>query len=614
VTLGAIGLLGYLIAERELTQRQLEAYGSIQRTDVQSIEEAAARGGSRGVPGSRQQRMLAVREVQEALRAVAIRPNVIDAEVTDPRGIVIAARSRLALGRDRSGDPEVVAAFDRGDGYREKIEHGFRFVNPVSIGPRRLALETIYDDHTLHDRIGAIRRALIVTSVLTLLLGALVFHFMGGRALIRSHRFALQRATLDGLTGLFNQRAFADDLERIVRTSEEMGEPLCLALIALDRFSEVNDREGREAGDALLLRVAGNLQRQRPADRIYRIAEDQFAVLMAQAGAEESRILVARLAALLRADGIEASIGASTLASEIPPDVLRSEATAALAESKRRGGNMYSHFDDLRDKVDVTSAQQLDAVRQMIDEAGVTTSFQPIWNLAERRLLGVEALTRPDAKYSLPGPAEAFDIAEQIGQVRSLDLVCSRSALRTAAAMLPADALLFVNVAPLTLDIAPPEERWLFEEAARAGIPPERIVVEVTERFGARTAGVTEHLRALRADGFKIALDDVGTGNAGLEMLGQIRADFVKIDRSIISAAPEDDSARAVLMAIATYSFQTGSFVIAEGIENDGILAFLEDLDTRAMRAALVIQGGQGYGLGRPSPEMPVETPWPGPS
>lgn len=608
-------MVGYLIAKDELSDRQLAAYESIQITDTQTIQEAAARGGFREADDPRVRRQRAIMEVQDALRAVAIRPNVINAEVIAPDGIVIAASSRRALGQSRVDDPHIRAALDRGSsvaqrGDDEGDENNFHFVSPIQIGPRRLALDTTYDHATFDARLESVRTALIVTSLLTLLLGGAVFYIVGGRALVRSHRFALQRATLDGLTGLFNQRAFADDLERIVRTSEELGEPLCLALVSVDNFSEVNDRRGREKGDALLLRVAADLQKQRPADRVYRTADDEFAILLAQADARTSRTLVGRIAGALRADGLRVSLGASNLREGTPPDVLRSEANAALAESKRRGGNMYSHFDDLRGEIVVSSADQLDAVRQMIKDGGITTAFQPIWDLKERKLLGMEALTRPDPAYGLSGPAEAFDIAEQIGQVRALDAVCLRSAL-SAARDLPEGALLFVNVSPQTLDIGIADEGWLQAESRKRGLAAERIVVEVTERYGGRTATVVKHLEALKAQGFKIALDDVGAGNSGLEILGAVQADFVKIDRGVVTAAPHDLNARAVLMAIATYAFQTGSFVIAEGIEDGETLAFLEQIDAKAIRAALVVQGGQGYGLGRPSPDIPSEPGWP---
>ena len=162
--------------------------------------------------------------------------------------------------------------------------------------------------------------------------------------------------------------------------------------------------------------------------------------------------------------------------------------------------------------------------------------------------------------------------------------------------------LLFLNICPQTLELDADGNGWLLDAAARAGIAPNRIVLEVTERFGARTDSVVATLLRLRADGFRVALDDVGTGNSGLEMLQKVNADFVKIDRSIVVAATTDQRARAVLMAMATYARQTGSYVIAEGIEDAETLDFLGSIDDRDVHLGRIIQGGQGYGLGRPAP------------
>ena len=125
--------------------------------------------------------------------------------------------------------------------------------------------------------------------------------------------------------------------------------------------------------------------------------------------------------------------------------------------------------------------------------------------------------------------------------------------------------------------------------------------------FSGRTASVLRCLRRLRAQGFKLALDDVGSGNSGLEMLREVGAEFVKLDRSIVAAAPEEANARAVLLAMATFAGQTGAFVIAEGIEDAALLEYVRTIDDQLLHdGTTIIQGGQGYGLGRPSPQLPA--------
>jgi EAL domain-containing protein (putative c-di-GMP-specific phosphodiesterase class I) len=297
-------------------------------------------------------------------------------------------------------------------------------------------------------------------------------------------------------------------------------------------------------------------------------------------------------------------MGVSVVRAGQSVDTLRSEADAALYEAKRHGGKRVAYYEDISEYVVITTSDKRDAVHRMIDERGVAMVYQPIWNLGTGELVGVEALARPDPSYELAGPNEAFDVAERVGRVHELDMLCAQQALTLAAD--PCDCpLLFVNLTPHTLDLDADDNNWLRAAAEDAGWPVERVVVEVTERFGARTASVIKSLQRLRAQGFKIALDDVGTGNAGLEMLHRVGTDFVKIDRSIVSAAPSEPNARAVLMAMATLARQTGAFVIAEGIEDEETLDFLRHVDRSDVRPDNVIQGGQGYGLGRPAEEIP---------
>ena len=92
-----------------------------------------------------------------------------------------------------------------------------------------------------------------------------------------------------------------------------------------------------------------------------------------------------------------------------------------------------------------------------------------------------------------------------------------------------------------------------------------------------------------------------------LELLRQLDAEFVKIDRSIVAAAATEPGARAVLMAIATFARQTGAFVIAEGIEDEDTLEFLRSIDQRELSAEMIIQGGQGFRLGRPAATLSTE-------
>jgi EAL domain-containing protein (putative c-di-GMP-specific phosphodiesterase class I) len=130
-----------------------------------------------------------------------------------------------------------------------------------------------------------------------------------------------------------------------------------------------------------------------------------------------------------------------------------------------------------------------------------------------------------------------------------------------------------------------------------AHLDPKKFVVEVTERRITDTAELILHAAQLQRLGVRIALDDAGSGYAGLEILGKLPLDFVKIDRLIIVNAMTDPGPRGVLAGIVTIARETNTSVIAEGIENTQMLAFLQDLPEDLFSG---IHAVQGYLFGRP--------------
>lgn len=438
-----------------------------------------------------------------------------------------------------------------------------------------------------------------------IVIAVVLFYLLGGRSLLRSYRIALERATRDGLTDLPNQRAFQADLAQAVAAAKRYDEPLSLAMLDIDGFKLVNDRLGHAEGDAVLIQLAETLLEGRSADRPYRIGGDEFAVILANADERGASTLARRLLRALEERELEVSVGVATVRPNVSPDDLREEADAALYDAKRRGGSRVAHFADLEDGAPVATAAKREAVRRLIDEEGLKIALQPIRRLGCGGLLGIEALTRPNPRYGLTGPAEAFEIAGRIGRVHELDVLCATRALR-AADGLPEEALLFINLTPKTLEIDADDGDWLLAAIAASSLSPERLVIEVTERIEADTDAVIRGLRRLQRQGIKVAVDDVGTGNAGLEILRRIGADFVKIDRSIVGAASTEPNARAVLLAMATFARQTGTYVIAEGIEDAETLDFVRGVEAGELPSGPIVQGGQGFELGGPGFELPA--------
>lgn len=425
-----------------------------------------------------------------------------------------------------------------------------------------------------------------------------------------------QAALTDAVTSLGNHRAFQEELQREIARSSRHGHPLALALVDLDDFKRINDVHGHAHGDRVLARLARVLQRSRAEDRAYRLGGDEFALLLPHTTSTTASIVLERLRQEVSRTLSDAtiSVGVCDLGGQdLDAETFREEADAALYEAKRRGRNVVVCFHDIRHEVSITSTAEMGSVRRLLEDRNVGVAFQPIWDFESNAIIAYEALMRPACRYHLNGPLQAFEIAEKLGKVHLLDAIC-REATLARAGELPDDILLFINVAPQTLDHNMLAGNSLAELVEAAGLTPGRVVLEITERGTPKLPMVIKEARRLRDLGFKIALDDVGAGNAGLEVLRQLPVDFVKIDRSVVCAALDDQSARAVMAGIVAFSRQAGAFVIAEGIEDAAMLEFTRHLFDPVALLKSGICGGQGYFLGRPSDRITqkAETEIPG--
>jgi diguanylate cyclase (GGDEF)-like protein len=413
----------------------------------------------------------------------------------------------------------------------------------------------------------------------------------------------LSRAALtDGLTNLGNHRRFQEELSRELERAARQGESLILARLDIDDLRIINDRHGQRHGDRLLVQLAAVLLSGRTADRAFRLSGDDFALILPHTSTTDALASMERLRreAQRRLEGATVSVGlASSQAGECDADLLQEQAGAALAEAKRRGRDTVVLYDQVQDRIQVASSTKIHAMHQLLADRKVDIAFQPIWDLRRGELLAYEALARPSAGFGFNGPQEAFDVAEQLGRAHDLDAIC-RHAILAHAATLPPDTLLFMNVSPQTLDHDLLAGSTLHDAVLAAGLPVERVVLELTERSMARLAVVVREAKRLRTLGFKLALDDTGAGNAGLEMLSQLPVDFIKIDRNVVATAQTNVASRAVLAGIVAIAVEMNTYVIAEGIETPAMLNQLQRVSRADPQPA--VHGAQGYLLGRPGP------------
>ena len=413
---------------------------------------------------------------------------------------------------------------------------------------------------------------------------------------------ALEQAALsDNLTELGNHRAFSDDFAREIARAKRNRHPLVLALIDVDDFKAVNDSRGHAHGDDVLAGIGGLLRALRKEDRAYRVGGDEFALLLVETDAAAAHIALTRLRKAARPTlfGATLSIGYVNLT----PEQLDLEpfefADAALYEAKRRGRDTIVCFEEIAASASVFSPRKAELVRRIISEELLSVAFQPIWDIDSTRPLAFEALARPAPELGLAGPQEAFDIAERIRQVYELDSVCIKKSLESVS-NLPAGSTIFLNVSPATLAHPSFDPQAFVAQVRAAGIEPNHVVIELTERRIEDQGAIIDRAQILRSLGVRMALDDTGSGHAGLEILSKLRLDFVKIDRTLLVKALHDAGARGVLAGIIAIARETGSYLIAEGIENRELLDFACRAHDPGQAAVTGIRGVQGYLLGRP--------------
>jgi diguanylate cyclase (GGDEF)-like protein len=552
-------------------------------------------------------------DVLDLVDSIADRPGISSAILFDSDMRKVVAPRDSGLPGVRDPNPKFDAALRDGRSYAgaetETGEHGshFEFIMPVTLDGGRYVLEVDQDGTALHTQVRSLRDRTVLFTTIALLIAMAIFYAVGGRALARRHRSVLKRATRDPLTDLGNHRMFQEELTRAVAAAARRGEPLAVVLVDLDDFKFVNDRFGHRRGDEVLSDIARVLESGRAGDQAFRIGGDEFAILMPGSDGERARIVLDRFLADARrgaaATSFTAGVVVLTPGSHEDPAALWEQADAALYEGKRSGSGTVVVFDDVAELLSVVTPDKVSALRSLLEEPRLEIAFQPIWRLQDHDVLGFEALARPWGGYGFTGPAEAFAVAEKVGRAQELDAICRAAAL-SRANELPEDALLFLNVHPQSLARDTLGGDRLVRAVEAVGFDPQRVVLEITERSDARLAQVVADATRLRSLGFRLALDDVGAGNAGLEMLRELPVDFVKIDQSVITAAIHDLQGQAVLVAIIAYARQAEAFVIAEGIESEEILAFVRHTQDLEVMRNPAIDGGQGFLLGRPSSDL----------
>lgn len=380
----------------------------------------------------------------------------------------------------------------------------------------------------------------------------------------------------DSLTGLPNRRALHDDAVRLGRAGEEMA----VALIDLDGFKLVNDHHGHVVGDQVLCRCAELLEDLCSGEaRCYRLGGDEFALLKAGPVAATilegiCRAIIDRLAAPIAIDDRRIVLGASVgLSRSTGKDGLGSSellrrSDVAMYASKRGGKGRCTWFSAAFD-LNREAARQLDEeLRGALAKGEFSVHYQPLIDARVGGVVAVEALlrwTRPDG--TSVSPAEFIPVAEESGLINSIGLWVLETACGDARAWPGITLSVNISAAQLRNPEFPIHLGQILEET---GFPPERLELEITETCLVLDPVVAERsLKLIREFGVNIALDDFGTGYASIGFLRQFRFEKLKIDRSLVTQAQEDDGSRAMMLSSISVARAMKMDVTAEGVETE---------------------------------------------
>ncbi|GGN81902.1 hypothetical protein GCM10010112_58890 [Actinoplanes lobatus] len=413
------------------------------------------------------------------------------------------------------------------------------------------------------------------------------------------------QASHDPLTGLANRALFRQRLEEALATG-----PATVLLADLDEFNSVNDSLGQDAGDGLLVAFAAVLSDAAgPGSVVARLAGDEFAVLLpGPADGEAVAERVAGATAVPISDQrllVQFSAGLATGSRGAAAGALLRQADAALYAAKQRGRANWIRYADGMERPAQAHAQLAGDLRRALDAGEFRLHYQPIVNLGDGRIVGVEALVRWEhPTRGMVSPAEFIPAAERTGLIVPLGRWVLREACRQGAAWLAEfgpDAL--EKVAP-NVSVRQLHDPGFVADVAAAlaghGLPADRLVLELTESAVLRGQHVLRVLHELHDSGVRLALDDFGTGESSLSLLRAFPAAIVKLDKSFVDGVeldepgtPAADARQAVARAVAQLAGALGLETVAEGIENQ------EQAD-RLLRLGYTV--GQGYHLGRPMP------------
>lgn len=423
----------------------------------------------------------------------------------------------------------------------------------------------------------------------------------------RQLEVALEHQALhDDLTGLANRALFRDRTDHALTRLQDAGERHAVLLLDLDNFKTINDSLGDNAGDQLLVEVAERLRACcRRGDTASRLGGDEFGVLLENvAEAGEAMRVAERIVAALhepftvagRETFVTASIGIAVKDDAGEADEIIRNADIAMYIAKRRGKDQVEIFQPGMQAAALETLELESDLRRAVEQQQFFVQYQPIVDLEDGRIVGVEALTR----WRHPGrgivaPLDFIAAAERTGLIVPIGRWVLQEACRQAQVWqqaYPDELPLIMNVNLSARQLHHPD---LVETVAtvldHSGLAPENLTLEITETVMMKDTDATiARLHELTSLGVRLAVDDFGTGYSSLSYLRRFPVAVLKVDKSFVDDVVDSPGVAALTEGILSLARALQLDVIAEGIETSEQAEHLRQMHCRL---------GQGFRFAR---------------
>lgn len=417
----------------------------------------------------------------------------------------------------------------------------------------------------------------------------------------------------DVLTDLPNRVLFKDRLAHSLALAQRDNQIVAVMLLSIDKLKCINDTLGPTMADELIVEVAQRLRSiMREGDTLGYWGSDEFAFLFGNLERAEGAIEIAvRIQSALEArfhlNGHEVYLTPSIGIVTCPmngrdEETLMKNVSAALFEAKKKGGHSYEFYTAEMNSTALKRLSLESSLRSAVKFEEFVVHYQPKVDVKNWQIVGAEALIRwQHPKRGLLPPAEFIPLAEEIELISSIENWC----LRTVCGQIKQWKTVSSNLQSISTNISPREFQQpnLFPTIARIlhdiGAEPGWLELEVTEGSLMTKPELAVHtLKALKNIGVKISIDDFGTGFSSLSYLKHLPIDILKIDRSFIREVTSDPADAALVMAIITLAHNLSLRVVAEGVETEEQLKFLQSLRCDEI---------QGYLFSKPLPAAEFE-------